>query len=93
MNWKKFPGWLKGGIIGLIILVVLFIPIWMDVKFSLLIALFIAVITGWAYECSFEGCFQMLSWGFIIAAIEFFLAGAFVSWIGEKIESKIKSIR
>ncbi|MEK6828685.1 MAG: hypothetical protein AABY15_01040 [Nanoarchaeota archaeon] len=93
MGWKNWPTWLKGGIIGAIIALILGILIKLleGTGFGLLIAvLFLILSFSGLGNCDFEGCypynFYFLTTPFVL--LEFFIIGAIIGWIISKINKK-----
>ena len=87
MNWKKLPYWVKGGLIGVVaissslILNKLF-PDFAN-PISLVVSLFL-----FPLGLLFFGAFYLPQWIIIVEYIYFFLLGAIIGKIYEKIKSR-----
>ena len=87
MGWKKWPSWLKGGVIGLIISVILVILALLTpvVNIFALFSVLIIFMTNWLIKCefSFESyyCQIPFTWGIFVFLLEFFFLGAIIGWI------------
>ena len=87
MGWKNLPSWLKGGIIGLLLYVVLVVSnitpiIAFLVSIQNFFARFFLSPDDWG-SISFAFLFS-----FVLAPILWFIIGAFIGWLVGKIKSK-----
>lgn len=91
MFWKNLPKWLKGGIIGCLIFLVLYLLFFISDLIGMFLFIFFYFITNWIglySHCSMETCSAFFSIIPVISLVEFFLLGAIVGFILEKISSK-----
>ena len=89
MFWRNLPSWLRGGIIASFVWLVLYLLILTRIAFF--VAIFFIIITGWTGlygNCSLEGCSALYSAIPIISLIEFFVIGAVIFLISEKMSKK-----
>jgi hypothetical protein len=91
MGWKEWPIWLRGGIIGALIALILatLIKLLEGTGFSLLIAILFWILSFKGFgNCSFDGCspynFYLLT--VPILFLEFFILGAIIGLIVGKIK-------
>ena len=92
MGWKDWPYWLKGGVIGLVFVLILFLLIYFNLLGSSIsgtLGIFIVVITfiGALGLCPENAC-QFYTAGLLILLIESFIIGAIIGWIIGKIKNK-----
>lgn len=103
MGWKDWPYWLKGGIIGLIVFLVIslffilyeFIGIGVFIDFFFILSIFFSIITSLPFYI-YDFILQILSiniyWNsfslFISGVINYFFTGAIIGWIYGKIKER-----
>lgn len=86
MGWKDWPYWLKGGIIGVILLLILSLFAVATPKSDMgNVFSWAIILIAFPFMLTYEDS-QMLN--FILFPIYFFILGAIIGWIVGKIKSK-----